>query len=271
MIKRTSFLTLLVLFSLNSFAANDPVVASVNGQTIKKSELEKAYKENLLLVGPEKVTKGKVLKDLVNRILGIERAKNNKLMQDPVVKYKMEDVMYHAQVSKDLEPKLKKIVVTEKDIETYYKNHPEYRTAHILFRTRVQPEKVEDEEAMKMAFKIYDTLKKAPEKFPELANKYSQMAAAPNGGDIGYQPSINLAPEYFEAIKGKKVDYVSPPVKSQFGYHIIKILGVRKFQEINQQLYKKIVYDIKRDEILKSYFKDLRAKAKINIFKDRLK
>lgn len=269
--KGMALLTLVLGFSLVAFAANDPVVATVNGVQIKQSELEKNYKQNLLVVSSEIITKGKVLRDMINRALGIQRAKQNGLDNDPIVKEKMEDVMYHAQVSKDLEPKLKKIVVTEKDVDSYYINHPEYRTAHILFRVRVTPDKDEAEAAMKQAFKVYDALKVDPNKFPELANKFSQMSTAPNGGDIGFQPAMNLAPEYFEAIKGKEVGFITTPVRTQFGFHIIKILAKRDFKDINQELYKKIVYDIKRDEILKAYFKDLREKAKISVNSELLK
>lgn len=269
--KGITLLSLMLGFSLISFAANDPVVATVNGVQIKQSELDKNYKQNLLVVSNDIVTKGKVLRDMVNRVLGIQRAKQNGLDKDPIVKEKMEDVMYHAQVSKDLEPKLKKIVVTDKDVDTYYTEHPEYRTAHILFRMRATPEKDEEEAAMKQAFKVYDALKTDPSKFPELANKFSQISTAPNGGDIGFQPAMNLAPEYFAAIKGKEVGYITPPVKTQFGLHIVKILAKRNVKDINQELYKKIVYDIKRDEILKAYFKDLREKAKISINTELLK
>ena len=50
------------------------------------------------------------------------------------MKSKMEDVLYHAQLSKDLENSFTKISVSDEDVERYYKQNPEYRSAHILLR-----------------------------------------------------------------------------------------------------------------------------------------
>tara|TARA_R110002049_G_scaffold190001_1_gene358616 strand:- start:586 stop:1410 length:825 start_codon:yes stop_codon:yes gene_type:complete len=262
------FLSLVILgtplFNANSA---DDVVAKVNGATILKSEFEKAYKENLLFVGDKIVTKEKVLNDLINRELGIQRAKKNKLESDPIVKEKMQDILYHAQISKDLEDQLQKIVVSDDEVKKYYEKFPEYRTAHILFRMRAVPSKPETEEALKQAMKVYETLKQSPDKFSELANKYSQTTTADTGGDIGFQPKTNLAPEYYEAINGKKVGSIIPPVRSQFGYHIIKILAQRDFKSINTAFYKKVIYDQKRDAIMANYFDSMRKSAKVEVNK----
>lgn len=271
MLRKTLAITSILLLSTATLGAKDPVVATVDGVSIKKSELEKTYQENLMFVSDKRVTRKKVLNDIINRNLGIKRAKKGNLDKDPTVKYKMEDIMYHAQISKDLEPRLKKIVVTDSDVDKYYKDHPEYRTAHILFRVRTTPEKEENEAALNQALKVYNTLKTKPELFAELANKFSQSSTAPNGGDMGFQPAIRLAPEYFNAIKGKSDNFITPPVKTQFGYHIIKVMSVKSVKSINNALYKKIVYDQKRDAILDSYFSELRAKANVKINEEFLK
>lgn len=249
----------------------DPVVANVNGTDISLSELEQNYRQNLMLVSDKTVTKERVLDDMINRELGIQRAKAEKLQNEPIVKKKMEDVLFHAKISKELEPRLKKIVVTDKDVSDYYKSHPEYRTAHILFRISAEPQEAEWQEAQKAARQVYAELQKSPEKWAELANKFSQSSSAPNGGDLGFQPAIRLAPEYFAAINGKAVGTVIPPVRTQFGYHIIKILAKREEKDINQQLYKKIVYDQKRDKIMADYYQEVRSSANVKINKEFLK
>lgn len=264
-----TFLSILLAYSVQ--AQNDPVVATVNGIKIKKSELDKKFYQNLLFVSDKVVTKKKVLNDIINRELGIQRAKNKKLQNDPVVKEKMEDVLYHAQISKDLEPQLKKIVVTDDDIKKYYSANPEYRTAHILFRVRAKPEKNEALAAQKKAMEVYQSLKQSPDKFAELANRYSQSSTAANGGDMGFQPAVRMAPEYFKAINGKPDNYITSPVRSQFGYHIIKVLAKKDFGSINTALYKKIVYDKKRDQILEKYFDGLQKGASINVDEKYLK
>lgn len=268
--KKIIFIGSLVL-SLQVFA-QDATVATVNGEKITKSQLEQAYQQNLLFLSNKKVTKEKVLDDLISRILGIQKAKAGKLDKDPVVVSKLEDILYHAQISKDLEDKLKKIPeISDGEVKDFYSKNKEYRTAHILYRVRAQPTPDEVKKAFEQSNAIYAELQKNPDKFAELANKYSQITTAPTGGDIGFQPSTRLAPEYFEAINGKQVGFISKPVRSQFGFHIIKILGVKEFDKISKDMYKKIIYDIKRDAILEEYFQSLRKGALVNINKDALK
>jgi parvulin-like peptidyl-prolyl isomerase len=265
----TKLIIFCLLLSTSVFAQKktDPVVATVNGKKIMLSHLESTYKQNLLFVSNKKVSKMKVLNDIINRELGINRAKAGKLQNDEVVKYKMEDVLYHAQVSKDLAPKFKKIVVTDDDVKKYYSSFPEYRTAQVLIRMRTQPSKEEETKAVKLAVTVYNAATKNPDSFSQLANKYSQSTSALNGGDMGFQPASRLTAEYFEAIRNKSPNYIAPPVKSQFGLHVIKVLAVKKFKDINMGHYRKIVYDIKRDKIMGQYFTEIRFKAKIKVDK----
>jgi parvulin-like peptidyl-prolyl isomerase len=247
------------------------VVATVNGVEITRGQLEQAFDQNLLFVSDKIVTREKVLHDIINREIGVKKAKDAKLDQDPLVKSKMEDVLYHAQISKDLEKKLQGITVTDKEAQDYYAKNKEYRTAHILFRIRTIPQKEEVEEAMKKSMEVYKDLQAKPQLWPEYANKYSQSSTAPAGGDLGYLPAIKYAPEYFKAINEKKVGHITSPIRTQFGVHVIKVLGVHEWKEVDPALYKKIVYDIKRDKILEDYFADQRKSAQIKINKELLK
>ncbi|HLE11522.1 MAG TPA: peptidylprolyl isomerase [Bacteriovoracaceae bacterium] len=265
------FILFSIPFSTMARPSNpNAVVASINGTKILAGELEVAYQQNALFVSDKKVTRESVLLDLINRELGIQKAKQAKLENDPTVKYKMEDILFHAQVSKDLEGKLKEIVVTDKDLKDYYVKFPEYRTAHILFRTTINPKDDEVKAALAQSLKVYEELRKSPEKFPEMANRFSQSSTAPAGGDMGFQPAKALAPEYFKAINGKPVGYIAPPVHTAFGFHIVKILAINSFDQINVAYYKKIIHDIKRDEIMEQYFAAQRKSAKIEIDKKML-
>ena len=281
---KTSIFSILALtFSVTAFAQDkeaatnprntnsDAVVATVNGVEIKKGQLDQAFEENLMYVSDKIVTKEKVLNDIIAREVGIKKAKDAGLQNDPIVKTKMEDVLYHAQISKDLEKKLQGIVVSDKEASEYYSRYKEYRTAHILFRVRVAPDKAETDEAMKKALEVYKQIQAKPQMWPELANKYSQSSTAPAAGDLGYLPAVKYAAEYFKAINGKANGYISPPVRTQFGYHIIKVLGVKDYKDVDPALYKKIVYDQKRDKILDEYFADLRKGATVKINKEFLK
>jgi peptidyl-prolyl cis-trans isomerase C len=281
--KTSNFLALLALTLTSAVFAQDKeptnprntnpeaVVATVNGVEIKKGQLDQAFEQNLMYVSDKIVTKEKVLNDIIAREVGIKKAKDSGLQNDPIVKSKMEDVLYHAQISKDLEKKLQAITVSDKEAQEYYSKNKEYRTAHILFRVRVAPDKAETDEAMKKSLEVYKELQAKPQMWPELANKYSQSSTAPTAGDLGYLPAVKYAPEYFKAINNKANGYISPPVRTQFGYHIIKVLGSKEWKEADPALYKKIVYDQKRDRILEDYFADLRKSAQVKINKEFLK
>jgi parvulin-like peptidyl-prolyl isomerase len=273
MMKKLNLLmTATLALSLTATAqTTDPVVATVNGVEIKKTQLEQAYQQNMLFVSDKMVTKEKVLYDIINREIGLKKAKEAKLNEDPIVKAKMEDVLYHAQISTDLEKKLQTITVSDKEAQDYYSKAKEYRTAHILFRIRTVPEKAEVEEATKIALEVYKQIQAKPQMWPELANKYSQSSTAPSGGDLGFLPATQYAPEFFKAINGKANGYITPPVRTQFGMHVIKVLGVHEWKEVDPAVYKKIVYNQKRDKILEDYFASAQKTAQIKIYKEFLK
>lgn len=267
------FFTILLTGASTSIAqegGKDSIIATVNGKPIFKSQFEERFRQSMLFVSKKPVSKEEVLNDLINRELGIEKAQKAKLGDNPIVKSKMDDVLYHAQISKDLEQQFNGIEVTDDAVEKYYQKYKEIRSRHILFRVRAEPSTEETTAALEQAMKVYGVLKKKKEKFPELANKYSQSSTAGAGGDLGFQPAVRYAPEYYEAIKDKKPGFITPPVRTQYGYHIIEVLAVKPYNEINMPLYRKLVYDEMRDEIIASYFKKMRADASIKINKEKL-
>lgn len=273
------FILSLLLVGNNTFAATattvaasgDPVVAVVNGVEIHKLQLEQAYNQSLLAVTNRQVTKERVLNEIINREIGIKKAKEAKLDQDHIVKAKMEDVLYHAKISQDLEKKLVGLNVTDKEAQEYYVKNKEYRTAHILLRVKLDAKKDENEGSMVLALDLYKKLQKNPNEWQALVEKYSQSSTAIAGGDLGFVPAVNYAPEYYKAIAGHPVGFITSPVRTQFGLHIIKILGMKEWKDADPGLYKKIVYDMKRDKIMDDYFLAERKSAQIKINTEILK
>lgn len=262
--KKLTCLTLMAMMAFPAFAQKE-VVATVNGRSISKKQFEDYHLQNLKFVGQRQITKQVSIQDLINRELGIQKAKKTGLDKDPSVVAKQEDILFHAQISKDLENEFKKISVSDDEVKKYYDDNKEYRSAHILYRLRVEPTPDEVKSAFEQSMAIYSQLQKSPDDFSKLANKFSQTSAAPVGGDLGFQPPTRLAPEYYEAIKGQKAGFVSKPVRTQMGYHIIKVLGVKNYDQIDKNLYKKIIYDRKRDSLIENYFKGLAKGADIKI------
>jgi len=263
----------ILLSTFTVFANNeDPVVATVNGKNIHKSILLKYHEQNLKFVRSNKpVTIENSLNDLINRIVGIEQAKKANIDKKPDIIKKMNDIIYHAYISEEITPLLKKIKITDEDIKNYYKKNPEYRTSQILLRLRAVPSEDEVAQTLEKSLNIYNELQKDPKKFEAYARQFGQTSTAEAGGDLGYQPRTRLSLEYFEAINGKRKGTITKPFRSQYGIHIVKVTGEKTFEQIDTKLYKKIVYDIKRDEILEQYFADKRKTAKIKIDSKQLK
>jgi len=246
------------------------IIASVNGVKITLSEYLETLEAALAVPTHKKIQYEDVLQFIIDRNLVIQKAYKEKVDSEPLVKAKMEDVLFGAQISKELQSEFEKITISTNEVEQYYKNNKEYKTSQILLRLPVMPKKEDVKNLFKAVNVIYQEVKNDPSKFEEIAKKYSETPAEQTNGDIGFQPPTSLLPEYFEAINGKQVGFLTPPVRTLFGYHIIKITGVREFKEINLGLYQKILFDIKRDTIIEKYYQELRKKANIVINKENL-
>jgi len=148
--------------------------------------------------------------------------------------------------------------VTDADIKAEYdkfaaaNSGKEYRARHIL---------VEKEDQAKA---IIAQLKKGG-KFDEIAKKSSKdPGSGANGGDLDWANPSNYVPEFSQAlIKLTKGQTTETPVKSQFGYHIIRLDDVRdaqlpKFDDVKPQ----IAQQLQQQKMVK-YQEELRAKAKI--------
>ena len=113
--------------------------------------------------------------------------------------------------------------VTQAQVQAFYKQNlsqfqqpKEYDLAHILVKTQVQAES------------LLAQLQKGAN-FAALAKKYStDPGSAANGGDLGYQPLSTYVTVFAQAAaKLTTVGQLSPVVHSQYGYHIIKLLGIK--------------------------------------------
>lgn len=129
----------------------------------------------------------------------------------------------------------KNIKASEDDIKTFYEQNlqrfstpEERRASHILIAVN---NKKTDADAKKEADEIYKQLQADPSKFAQLAkSKSADPGSARQGGDLGFFQKGMMVPEFDNAVfSGKKGDLVAP-VKTQFGYHIIKIVDVKAAQ-----------------------------------------
>ncbi|GIW22795.1 MAG: foldase protein PrsA [Candidatus Sericytochromatia bacterium] len=183
-----------------------------------------------------------ILKNSINEELLIEKVKN-KILDD-------------------------KFKTTDKELRDYYEKNKDLfdkkekvKASHIL---------VKDE---KLANEILDKINKG-EDFSKLAEKYSEDPGSKNkGGDLGFFAKGQMVPEFEKVAWDLKLNEVSKPVKTQFGFHIIKKTGFEKAEKFDFEKSKKEVEnklkEQKKTEILKNYIEELRKNAKIEnyIFK----
>ena len=101
----------------------------------------------------------------------------------------------------------------------------ETHAPHVL----LQPNAVRDEEQTKQAVRDIHERVKAGEDLGEIAKKVSDdTASKASGGDLGWQPAGVFAPEFEDAIKKLQPGQASAPFRTQFGWHVVKVLERRE-------------------------------------------
>ncbi|MBS4212226.1 MULTISPECIES: peptidylprolyl isomerase [Neobacillus] len=153
---------------------------------------------------------------------------------------------------------MKDIKVTDKELKDYYDNYqPEIKARHIL---------VADEATANTVKQKLD----GGAKFEDVAKEYStDKASAQNGGDLGWFGAGKMDPDFEKAAYALKVNEISAPVKTQFGYHIIQVTD-KKEKKSYDEMKKDIEYQVKSqklttDVINKAMERELKdANVKIN-------
>ena len=137
----------------------------------------------------------------------------------------------------------------EKDKERYSK--PQVKASHILIKDQA------------LANKVYQRAKKG-ENFSKLAKEFSQDPSNKNkGGDLGFFPKERMVKEFSDKAFNMKVGEISEPVKTRYGYHIIKLTEKRESQPF-EEVKERVASDIKRSA-RQEYIEELKNSAKIDI------
>ena len=241
----------------------DPVVATVNGQPIRLSELEVAQQAlpQQYRTMPLQAVFPALLDRIVDSKLVVQEGKKSKVTEDPAFKKRMAFV--EDQVLQDfwIQREVARKVTPEKLQQRYeerLKSMPaeeEVHARHILVST-------EDE-----AKAIIAELKKGAA-FDKLAKeKSTDKASGAEGGDLGWFKKSDMVKEFADAAFAlNKGDLTETPVKTQFGYHVIKVEDRRKapppaFEELADQLREEMAR-----EAVTAQLDQLRSGAKIEKF-----
>ena len=217
-------------------ADEDPVVARVNGVDIRQSDLAFAEEEiggNMPTIPPEQ-KRDYLVNYLVDVIVLSQAAEKQKLGDRPDVKRRLAFDHNRLLMESLLQDSGKSALSDEAERKVYdeavkqVKNEEEVHARHILVPT-------EDE-----AKAILAQLKGGAD-FAALAKEKSKDPGAAEGGDLGYFTKEQMVPEFAEMAFKLGKGQLSDPVKTQFGWHIIKVEDKRTrptptFEQVKPQI-----------------------------------
>lgn len=187
------------------------------------------------------------------------------------------DVREELKIRRWMESQVKTSDVTDADAKSFYESNlkefeqPEtVKASHILFMVDADaaPEVVKEkqEAAQKAAARA-----KGGEDFTTLAKELSEEPGAKeSGGDLGFFPKDRMVPEFANAAFAANLNDISEPVKTQFGWHVIKVTdkkaaGTVPFEEVDNQITSYLKSTRQREAVQK-VMKDLKDSAKIQTF-----
>jgi peptidyl-prolyl cis-trans isomerase C len=207
-------------------AQSDPVVAKVNGTDVKQSDLNAAEEElagQLPPMAPE-AKRDYLVTYVADMMLVAKAAEDRKLAETDDFKRKMANARSKLLMEALLQAEAKAAVTDEAMKKVYDEaikqmaNEEEISARHILVET-------EDE-----AKKILADLKKGADFVAIAKEKSKDPGSKENGGDLGFFSKEQMVPEFAEAAFKLNKGQLSEPVKSQFGWHLIRVDDKRKKQ-----------------------------------------
>jgi parvulin-like peptidyl-prolyl isomerase len=281
--------------------AEDKTVAIVNGEKISSAEVEKKiqrYKDldpNILPVIRKEIIDEMVIQALIGQFLKKEKINisneeveksisgvRERMKANPrTANFTLEELLDASGSNID---ELKQEIKTSLGLKTYFEKITDEKTltnyftsnkemyggemvkaSHILVDTRL----MESPEEMDKARQKIEGIKKELDggaDFAELAKKYSDCPSSEKGGDIGYFPRKGAVVEPFAQVAFSLVPgQVSEPVKTEFGYHIIKVTDKKEAKAVNYADVKEQVKENYIEEETGKLVQKLRQEAKIEI------
>ena len=239
---------------------SEGTVATVDGIAITYNDVSLVEDELMAVYGqlPEEQRFQTLVGYMVNRILASEAAKKAGLENDADVA-KIKAFMERKALQDVYIAKMLMERVREEDVTAYYnkeiKNGPveeEVRARHILLDNREAADAV-----------VADLENGAD--FAALAKERSKGPSGPSGGDLGYFSKQSMVPAFSDAAFKLAAGETSPPVQTQFGWHVIRVedrrnLPVPPLDQVRDQIYQLLISEAQRD-----IYDEMRAKASVDL------
>jgi peptidyl-prolyl cis-trans isomerase SurA len=169
-----------------------------------------------------------------------------------------------------------KVKVSDDDLKAEYQKYareegedPELHARHILIKLPAHPTPAQIEETHKRALAIAQEARKPGVDFAALAKAKSEGPSASDGGDLGFFKRGVMVPEFERVAFALKDGEVSDPVRTKFGWHVIKVeerraSAVKPFEEMKDQLRERLLKD-QLEKYTEQYVQELRQNAVIDV------
>jgi peptidyl-prolyl cis-trans isomerase C len=249
------------LASVAAFAAIS--IATVNGKTITEKDLmgaltglNEGQKANVM---KDPNSRKQVLSNVIDQEVLVTEAEKEKLDQDQEYKDALANFRKQYLTSKVLQKNLAN-KVTDSTAKKYYEAHKSRYSSDLVHAQHIL---VSDEQ---QAREIMKKAKEPNADFQELAEKNSKDPSVKNNrGDLGFFGRDKMVPEFTEPAFEAKEGQIIGPIKTQYGYHIIKVIEKKIGKPLD---YAEVEYRVRsdlRNEIAQNYVNQLRSQAKVQV------
>ncbi|MBD2858621.1 peptidylprolyl isomerase [Spongiibacter sp. KMU-158] len=139
------------------------------------------------------------------------------------------------------------------------------RASHILLK----PSAIRNEKATEKLAADLRTRAMNGESFADMAREYSEdIGSAQEGGDLGWTMPGQLVPEFQEGMENTAIGQISQPIKSQYGWHIIKVVDRRQHDvtdDLRKRMARNALHDRKYQDELDIWLRKIRSEAYVDI------
>lgn len=255
-LKPARLLMLLVTaIALPAFAQN---LAVVNGKAIPSSRADVMIKQLAAQGQPDSPQLRSMVRDeLINREILMQEADKRGITSSPEVQNQVEIARQSIAIRALVQDYIKKNPVSDADIQAEYDKFKaqagdkEYHARHILVE--------KEDQAKAIIAKL-----KAGAKFEDLAKQSKDPGSAANGGDLDWASPASFVKPFADALVAlKKGQFTQTPVKTQYGYHVIKLEDVRPAKLPTLAEVKPQIEQALQQKKLQAFQQELRSKAKI--------
>lgn len=177
----------------------------------------------------------------------------------------------------------KDIEVTDDDVKAYYDENKDSKytqsaganAAHILIAEKDADGNIDFDASLAKAKEVKAKLD-AGEDFAKLASEYGTDATKDSGGNLGFvtYDQSNYDKDFLEGFKNLGEGQISDPVKSQFGYHIIKATGLKEatvtpFDQVKDQIKAQLLQE-KKSQAVQDKLNEWKETIKVKTYEDRM-